>query len=280
MSVLALILVVVFMIINLVIYHKIFTVTYFNLGKGCIQELFFAWFVAMLEMGFVVTIGKNIFSVLFRILGFVGKLLLILIVIALVGFIVWKLVQFIKEKAEGDEVKENTANFAQSNESMNRKEEQNHMEMDNNSDTEEKETKADIEITEANLERHKGINNVRETAEFGLKKAKEFVDSVPQIVKESISKEKIEEIKGKTKSKAIEDDLELTQRVINSPNVQDRNTVTCSGCGKVINEEATFCMFCGKKNDIKVDKAICSKCGKKLAVGSNFCHYCGANAKG
>ena len=60
----------------------------------------------------------------------------------------------------------------------------------------------------------------------------------------------------------------------------DRNTVTCSGCGKVINEEATFCMFCGKKNDIKVDKAICSKCGKKLAVGSNFCHYCGANAKG
>ena len=50
--------------------------------------------------------------------------------------------------------------------------------------------------------------------------------------------------------------------------------------GKVINEEATFCMFCGKKNDIKVDKAICSKCGKKLAVGSNFCHYCGANAKG
>lgn len=257
MSVLALILVVVFMIINLVIYHKIFTVTYFNLGKGCFQELFFAWLVAMLEMGFVVTIGKNIFGALFTLLGFVGKLLLILLVIAFVAFIVWKLVQFLKGKVDGDTIKDSTFNFTQNNEKLPSQETQSHMEMDGSTDTNDNVTEADIELTEDNLE-----------------KVKDFVDNVPKMERESAFKQKTEE--------NIKDVQKSLQEAINTPNIQKTmNAVTCRNCGKLNNEGATFCIFCGKKieNDTKVDKTICSNCGKKLAVGSNFCHYCGAKAK-
>ena len=40
LSVLAVIGILIFTVINLIIYHKVFTVTYFNLSKGCFTELF------------------------------------------------------------------------------------------------------------------------------------------------------------------------------------------------------------------------------------------------
>lgn len=266
MSVLALILVVVFMIINLVIYHKIFTVTYFNLGKGCFQELFFAWLVAMLEMGFVVTIGKNIFGALFKLLGFVGKLFLILLVIAFVAFIVWKLTQFLKGKVDGETIKDNISNFTQNNENMTSQETQSHMEMDGSTDTKDNVTEADIELTEANQEKSTGINNVRRTAESNLEKVKDFVDNAPKMVKESVFKQKTEEIKAKAESEDVKD----TQK-----------KMICRSCGKLIDREAKFCIFCGKeiKDDIEMDTDVCFNCGKELSIGSNFCHYCGTKVK-
>lgn len=246
MSVLALILVVVFMIINLVIYHKIFTVTYFNLGKGCFQELFLAWLVAMLEMGFVVTIGKNIFGALFKLLGFVGKLLLILLVIAFVAFIIWKLVQFLKGKVDGDTIKDNTSNFTQNNENMTSQETQNHMEMDGSINTKDNVTEADIELTEDNQEKSTGINNVRRTTESDLEKVKDFVDNVPKTVKEFAFKQRTEETKAKTESEDVKD----TQKKM--------NTIICRSCGKLIDKEAKFCIFCGKeiKDDVEMDTAV------------------------
>jgi hypothetical protein len=59
----ALALVVLFTIINLVIYHKCFNVVYFDLGKGIFREIFFSAFIAMFEAGLVVKFGKIIIAV-------------------------------------------------------------------------------------------------------------------------------------------------------------------------------------------------------------------------
>jgi hypothetical protein len=54
------ILVVVFTIINMVIYHKCFSVVYFDLGKGIMRELVFAVLIAWGETALVVKFGKII----------------------------------------------------------------------------------------------------------------------------------------------------------------------------------------------------------------------------
>ena len=105
LSVLAVIGILIFTVINLIIYHKVFTVTYFNLSKGCFTELFYAWIVAMFEVGLIVLLGRTVLSGLLKVLGFAGKLLLIVLAIALAVFVVSKIVQIIKGKSDTEETK-------------------------------------------------------------------------------------------------------------------------------------------------------------------------------
>jgi uncharacterized membrane protein len=56
-------LIILFTIINLVIYHKCFRVVYFDLGKGIFREIFFSAFIAMFEAGLVVKFGKIIIAI-------------------------------------------------------------------------------------------------------------------------------------------------------------------------------------------------------------------------
>ena len=62
---------------------------------------------------------------------------------------------------------------------------------------EEEKTEFDVELTSFGDSKVKVIKVVREVTGLGLKEAKEVVDGAPKVVKEAVSKEEAEEIKGK-----------------------------------------------------------------------------------
>ena len=62
---------------------------------------------------------------------------------------------------------------------------------------EEEKTEFDVELTEVGPNKVKVIKVVREATGLGLKEAKELVDNAPKTLKEAISKEEAEAIKGK-----------------------------------------------------------------------------------
>ena len=61
----------------------------------------------------------------------------------------------------------------------------------------EEKTEFDVELTEVGPNKVKVIKVVREATGLGLKEAKELVDNAPKTLKEAISKEEAETIKGK-----------------------------------------------------------------------------------
>jgi large subunit ribosomal protein L7/L12 len=61
----------------------------------------------------------------------------------------------------------------------------------------EEQTEFDVILTDGGAQKIKVIKVVRELTGLGLKEAKDLVDNTPKAVKEGISKEEAEEIKGK-----------------------------------------------------------------------------------
>ncbi|MFX3674669.1 MAG: 50S ribosomal protein L7/L12 [Paenisporosarcina sp.] len=62
---------------------------------------------------------------------------------------------------------------------------------------EEEKTEFDVILTSAGDQKIKVIKVVREITGLGLKEAKEVVDNAPKALKEGVTKEEAEEIKGK-----------------------------------------------------------------------------------
>lgn len=56
-------LLIIFTILNLVLYHKVFTVYYFNLGTGLGKELMWSMFFAVIEAAIVITIGVYVIPI-------------------------------------------------------------------------------------------------------------------------------------------------------------------------------------------------------------------------
>ena len=61
----------------------------------------------------------------------------------------------------------------------------------------EEKTEFDVELTEVGPNKVKVIKVVREVTGLGLKEAKEVVDNAPKTLKEAVSKEEADSIKGK-----------------------------------------------------------------------------------
>lgn len=268
-SVLTVIGVIFFMIINLVIYHKIFTVTYFNLGKGCFTELFFAWLAAMLEVGLITSLGGKVL----KLLGAAGKVLLIVLAIVFVIFVVCKIVQMIKENIEKTSKPDNGS--IQNNQEMDEKKESGGAALKPKEATrdvgvEEEGKKNDIELEEVGAENAGIIKVVHETISPSLAEAKDFVESSAETLKR-ISREQANDIKIKLEAEGAKVIMKLSQEQEKQDNI---HVIACTGCGKMINRDANFCAFCGNKI-IKVDKSVCVNCGKPITESSNFCHYCG-----
>ena len=45
----------------------------------------------------------------------------------------------------------------------------------------------------------------------------------------------------------------------------------CSNCGSELDDNATFCPFCGARQDGKI---TCVNCGKAIDANSYYCHFC------
>lgn len=259
LSVLAVIGILIFTVINLIIYHKVFTVTYFNLSKGCFTELFYAWIVAMFEVGLIVLLGRTVLSGLLKVLGFAGKLLLIVLAIALAVFVVSKIVQIIKGKSDTEETGKKDVDFVPGNQETDEGKESEGTELHSESET----VAEDVKIEET--------ENVYD---IGLAEAKDFVESSAKTLK-GISGEKADAIRNRLESEGAKVIMKLSQ---DSKTVTDKKDniqmVACSSCGKMISENAKFCNFCGKKT-AGINTNVCVKCGNPLPLNANFCHFCG-----
>lgn len=89
-------------IINLVIYHTIFSVTYFgSLGRHFIREVITAWIVAVLEMALIGTILVKVFGVVSAVLTFLLKIIVIVLVIISVVYTCKTLKKAYHYKEEG-----------------------------------------------------------------------------------------------------------------------------------------------------------------------------------
>jgi len=64
-------------------------------------------------------------------------------------------------------------------------------------EAEEEPTEFNVDLTDVGSEKIKVIKVVREITGLGLAEAKKFVESAPQTLKEGVSKEEAEEVKGK-----------------------------------------------------------------------------------
>lgn len=110
--------VLILVIINFIIYHKIFNVVYFDFTRGCATEIFWIAIFTAFEIAIVKGIGQKILGALGAFLGFVVKLVLILAVIALLIFVVWKIVQMVKSSSDIGRGVRSQMNFAKSAQDM------------------------------------------------------------------------------------------------------------------------------------------------------------------
>jgi DNA-directed RNA polymerase subunit RPC12/RpoP len=96
--------VIVLMIVNWIIYHRIFSVMYFDLGRGLLKEFIVCFFAAILEISAIVLLFKYVGKIVLKILGVtvgIVKVLLILILglgLVVAGICVIKAVYNNKEK--------------------------------------------------------------------------------------------------------------------------------------------------------------------------------------
>ena len=71
----------------------------------------------------------------------------------------------------------------------------------------EEKTEFDVELTEVGPNKVKVIKVVREATGLGLKEAKDVVDGAPKVLKQGVSKEEAEQIKGQLEEAGAEVEL-------------------------------------------------------------------------
>lgn len=105
-------------IINFIIYHKILDVVYVDLARGCSTEIFWIVIFTAIEIAIIRGIILKILGALGSFLVFVGKLILVGVIAAIVIFVAWKIVQIVKSKTDIDGEVEKSVDSVQSNQDM------------------------------------------------------------------------------------------------------------------------------------------------------------------
>ncbi|MCI8377966.1 MAG: hypothetical protein HFH72_05515 [Lachnospiraceae bacterium] len=95
----------VLVVFNIVLYHKIFDVVYFDLGKGLLKEIVGSFIVASLEIGLIMYVGKWILGMVSKVLVVGLKFIIIIVGISIITYTVYyvyKLIKKHKENAQND----------------------------------------------------------------------------------------------------------------------------------------------------------------------------------
>lgn len=217
-----------FIIFNLVIYHKFFTVFYGDLVRGFGRELVASFFIAVIETAIFIKLG--------------GIILIIGGVVLVIGFVVKKI-----NKTENDNETENSNNVqsvdVQNKDSSSYKEES---KKQTTSDELKAEQVKTIPVSEAMkiIKSKYSINNkfaavkeFRELTGLGLKESKEIVD---QILGDSVENYPIKEDAKPEENNTLNE---------SDSNSDTEKKIYCSYCGKQILMSAKFCYHCGKENN-------------------------------
>ena len=122
----------------------------------------------MFEVGLIVLLGRTVLSGLLKVLGFAGKLLLIVLAIALAVFAVSKIVQIIKGKSDTEETRKKDVDFVPGNQETDEGKESEGTELHSESET----VAEDVKIEET--------ENVYD---IGLAEEKDFVESSAKTLK-------------------------------------------------------------------------------------------------
>lgn len=93
------IMIVIFTGINLSILHSRYFIVYFS-GEARFRHICYAFFVAWIEVAFIVKIFTGVFGVVFNIIKFILKTILVLAIIVAVGFLLAKLLPKILPKTK------------------------------------------------------------------------------------------------------------------------------------------------------------------------------------
>lgn len=239
MAIIAFILVVIFTVINLRIYHKIFHVVYFNMGQALFREIFWSFFIAMFEAGVIITCIEPILNGVLKLLGILGKILLIVLAVSIVTFVIWKIVLMIKGKTDTDAVSENGKDDTQTNQDIF---EQN---------------KSGTEAQYVGQQNPASTDNNDVKEEAGNRKAELETEG---------SKETLKLSHGTKETFNIQKEIHMAACKSCGKSI-DMNAKFCKYCGakKEVRNES----------DMKTDIFTCPNCGKTIARNANFCHYCG-----
>lgn len=234
MEVIAAPLLIFFFIFNLVIYHKIFRVFYFNFAAGIRSEIVGSLFLSCIETGLVIYLGGYILIGIAIIVG-------IVIVLSLI------------KKAVGNSLVDPSDNPIESPEEYIKNQVKNCDTADENdvSDTRNYVNNSEITKNVSNSETSKSTTTM--TVDEGIK-----------IIKEKYrSDEKVKAIKefreltglGLKEAKDIIDqilvDVEIARVESGTEIVIEEKRIFCPHCGKKIMMNARFCCYCGKSNTYK-----------------------------
>lgn len=85
-------------ILNFFLYHKIFDVLYFDLGKGLLKEIIGSYIVAVIEIAFITKIGKYLLNFVISLLKTGLGLLVIIIGISIVVYVIYSIIKAVKGK--------------------------------------------------------------------------------------------------------------------------------------------------------------------------------------
>lgn len=256
-------LIVVVAILNVIIFHNVFHVYYFDFSQGFFQVCFKAIIIAALEVTVVFVGGAWIIDkigiLLGGLFGFVWslvKIIFIIVAVIIAGTILITVINNLIHKdskesvsetkidSDTDEtlspiVKDNTSSVV-----CNGMETESHERMNCDSSITDKERFFfDVELTEAGPNKMQVIKEVHKITGLGIKETKDIVDDAPAIIKRDISEEN---------ANIIKDELEsIEAKITVCPKKISEGTMFCVNCGAKIGQHMKFCKYCGHKNEME-----------------------------
>lgn len=218
------ILAIVFTVINLKIYHKLFHVYYFDLGKGLFKEIVFSFIISVFETGIVMTLFAGALSVIGKIILAILKIVLILAAVLVVIGIIGKIIQVISEKSGTESSPDNPM-----------------QKMKDFVDDKAKKFKEKAEEVRKTAGQKDGVQGTENTTASH--------NEMPMIVCKKCGRKFSD---GNMKfCISCGEKLEKEPEPVDEPeeSVETAKMNVCPQCGQELPENGNFCIFCGAKVD-------------------------------
>lgn len=267
---------VVLIIINIVLYHKMFHVYYFNFGFGFLREVIGAGVAAAVEIFLFFWVVDKIGPVLVTAGGIALKILALIFGIAVVYFgakeiydIVRKIRKLKGKKTEGEQKRAKNSCTKSSNQENGEESGQVKKEVAENKEKMEvsqEEQINSVSIEETVICHERNSENTAEESE-----EREAAQTEPYILEKVITE--------KPKDRYEKIDAEEKETVaLQEKEVQKENESRKEG-GVIEEQKLGEQEKVPSEKDLREEKMFCTYCGRKILRSAKFCIYCGKEMK-